>query len=331
MAETRLTNVIVPDIFTAYTLERSIYRSRLWMSGIIQDNPGITGLLNGGGTTFNLPFWQDISGTSGDNPSETVAQTVNPITAGQEIARRQFRTKAWGQNAIAATNAGTAPLTAIEARVINYWAQAYDLIGIATVQGVIADNIANDSGDLVNDISSATVTVFNDDGVIDTQALLGENGTIGRPDQTDFAAIVVHPATYALMRKQDLIDFVPVSDQERPIELYMNMRVVVDRNAPVSSNVYDTYIFKPGAIVWGLGTANYEATELDRVPLQGFGIDQLITRRVFAIHPVGFQWTNTTVSDGITPTDAELQLAVNWDRVYQQENAGFVMFRHRLT
>jgi hypothetical protein len=63
MAETRIADVIVPEVFTEYTLEDSIYRSRLFNSGIMAVNPALTSLLNGGGTTFNLPFWQDVVGS----------------------------------------------------------------------------------------------------------------------------------------------------------------------------------------------------------------------------------------------------------------------------
>ena len=61
----------------------------------------------------------------------------------------------------------------------------------------------------------------------------------------------------------------------------------------------------------------------------GFGIDQLITRRVFAIHPVGFAAVEAGFA-GITPTDAELILAAAWNRVYNAENCPFVVVKHKL-
>ena len=335
MAETRLTDVITPDVFTAYTLEPSIYRSRFWRAGLIEPNAAINGLLNGGGTTFEFPFWQDTAGTSGDIPSETVDTTVNNVTTARQEARRQLREKVWGQNAIAQLFAGDSPLESAATRVNDYWAQAYDIAAIATLEGVIANNISADSSDLVNDISggSGAAAQFSDEGVIDAQALLGENGVVGRADQSDFTAIIVHPMTYAFMRKQDLIDVFPVSDQDRPIETYLRMQVIVDRNLPVNTtptpDVYDTYIMKAGAMQWGIGTSGYVATEMDRVPLRGFGIDQLITRRVFALHVVGTRWLEASVA-GVSPTDAELRTSGNYDRTYQKENMRFVVLRHTL-
>lgn len=331
MAETRVTNVVVPSIFTDYTLEPSIYRSRYWNSGIIQTNPSLQRLLNGGGRTFNLPFWKDTIGTSGDIPIEGTDQTVNAITADDQIALRQFRTKAWGENDLSAVLAGDSPVESAAERVNGYWGQAYDIMALKSWDGVIADNVANDSGDLVNDISGGvgSAAYFSDNAVIDAQALLGENGTVGRTDQEDFTAIIVHPATYAYMRKLDLIDMIPISGQPRPIPFYMNMVVLVDRNALLASTVYTTYIFKPGAMQFGLGNSGYIPTEVDRKPLDGFGIDQLITRRVFTLHPVGFEWLAGSVA-GQSPTDAELATAANWSRVFVKENIRMVALKHKL-
>jgi hypothetical protein len=333
MSETRLTNAIVPDIFTDYTVEPSIYKSRLFQSGVMAQDAGVSALLGGGGEIYNLPFWQDISGGSGDIPSETAAATINNLAALKQTFRKQARNKAWGSNDLVAIYAGSDPITDLANMVNNYWAQAFDQIAINTVRGVVADNLANDSGDLVNDISSnsGSLSYFSDTGVIDAQAKLGENGTVGANDLNNggYAAILVHPLTYAWMRKQNLIDFVPISDQPRPLEMYMSMQVIVDRNAYVNSTTYDSYIFKSGALRFGITTQGYLPTEIYRDPSTGFGIDQLYTRRTFAIHPVGCAWADTSVA-GVSPTDAETYAATNWNRVFQKENMGFVILRHKL-
>jgi hypothetical protein len=334
MAETRLTNVIVPEVFTGYTLEPSIYKSRFWRSGIIQENPAISGLLAGGGTTFDLPFWKDTAGSSGDIPSETVATTINNATSGKQVARRQLREKAWGANDISAIFAGEDPIGALSARVSDYWAQAYDQIGISTLRGVIADNIANDAGSLVNDISAlaGAAGIISNSAVIDAQGKLGENGTVAANDLNNggFTAIVVHPMTYQVLRKADLIDFVQLSAQDLPVETYMGMRVIVTRNAYVNGAAYDSYIVKTGALQFGQSNVGYVPTELDRNPTVGFGIDAIYTRRVFAMHPLGTQWTENTVTGGISPSDANLVLAANWDRTYETENMGIVVVRHKI-
>jgi len=333
MAETRLTNAIVPDVFNGYTVEPSIYKSRFYASGALVEDPVVSGLLGGGGEIYNLPYWQDVAGTSGDIPSETVAATVNNMAAAKQAFRKQTRNKAWGSNDLVAVYAGSDPMQSLINMVTGYWAQAFDQIAINSLRGVVADNIANDSGDLVNDISggAGAAAVFSDAAIIDAQAKLGENGTVGANDLNNgaFAAILVHPLTYAYMRKADLIDFVPVSGQERPLEFYMGMRVIVDRNAYVNSGTYDSYILKNGVLRMGMATNGYLPTETDRDPSTGFGIDKLYTRRTFAIHPIGTAWADTSVA-GVSPTDAETVAATNWNRVYNAENMGLVVLRHKL-
>ncbi len=333
MAETRLTNSVVPDVFTAYTVEPSIYKSRFYNSGVMVMDEGISALLAGGGEIYNLPFWQDVSGTSGDVPSETVAATVNNLAAAKQAFRKQVREKAWGANDLVAVYAGSDPMQKLQDMVVGYWAQAFDQIAIASLRGVIAKNIATNSSDLVNDISavSGSGAYFSDAGVIDAQAKLGENGTVSAGDNNNgnFAAILVHPATYAYMRKIDVIDFVPISGQDRPLEFYMGMRVIVDRNAYVNSTVYDSYVLKAGVLRMGLTTSGYLPTEVYRNPTTGFGIDELYTRRTFAIHPVGYAWADSSVG-GVSPTDAELTPATNWARVFGAENMGITVLRHKL-
>jgi hypothetical protein len=48
------------------------------------------------------------------------------------------------------------------------------------------------------------------------------------------------------------------------------------------------------------------------------------------MHPQGFSWTENTVTGSISPSDANLALAANWDRVFAAENAGFVVVRHKI-
>lgn len=330
MAETRLTNAQIDlEVFNAYTVEPSIYKSRFYNSGVMAMNEAVSNMLAGNGESYSLPYWKDTAGTTGDVPVEGTDQTVNALTSGKQTFRKQVRTKAWGSNDLVQVFSGSDPVVAAQNMVAGYWAQAFDQIAIKSIIGVLADNAANDSGDLIVDISaeSGSDAYFSDDAVIDAQALLGENGVVG--DGNDFAGILVHPKTYAYMRKLDLIDYLPVSGQERPVQSYMGMDVIVDRNAPLDTADYSSVLLKRGALQFGLSGTGYEPTELNREPLDGFGIDQLITRRAFAIHPVGFASVEAGVA-GVTPTDAELILAAAWNRVFNAENAPFVSVRHLL-
>jgi hypothetical protein len=334
MAATVMANVIDIPLFDRWTAERTIYQSKFFKSNAIQLNSGLSGMLGGSGMLMTAPFFKDISGATGDVPSETVAATVNNLTTGSQVVRRQVREKVWGANALSGIISGSDPMGEIVRQTNNFWDQSNDQLAILTLKGVIADNIANDAGDLVNDISGGVgnAAIISATAIIDAQAKLGENGASSSGDLNggDFDTIAMHPLTYALLRKQNLIDFEAISDQGKPIASYGGMVVVQDRNMPVSAGVYDTFIIKKGALQYGTSSNGILTSELFRDPSKGMGIDSIYTRRQFAIHPVGFKWTENTVTNGVTPSDANLILAANWDRVYNAENSKIVVVRHKI-
>jgi len=313
MAEQRITNVIVPEVFTDYTLEPSIYLSKFFQSGIIQVDPQLNALLNGGGKIFDAPFWKDITGAS-SVPSETVATTVNAITSSQQDVRRQFREDAWGGNSLAKILAGDNALDKLAEMVNGYWAYNYDLNLINSLEGIKLDNKANDGSDLFNE----TAVQFDENGVYDTQALVGEH-------QGKFDSIVVHSKIETLMKKQNSIDYIPISDQGQTIKKYLGMNLIVDDNVTEAGGVYTSILFKSGSVQYGVGSTDYLPTELERDATTGFGIDNIYSRRVFSLHPVGFSWADSSVA-GTSPTDAELATAANWDRSYNAKNSGVVFY-----
>jgi len=319
MAETKISDIIVPSIFSRYFLEESIKRNRFYKSGIVTRSSEIDALLAGGGTTFNAPFFTDLGGSS-DVPSESGTQTVNVISTGQEVIRRQMRTKAWGTNAIAQIQSGENVMSAINNYVPNFWATEYDKNIIYMMIGLINDNLTNDSGDLVLDITdeSGTNAYISDSVILQTIAKHGENGVIGRGDNTEFQYVVMHSNTYHYLVNQDSITFTPISTQTRPLGIYKGMEVIVDDNLVRMSEsggyAYYTYLFKPGAIHMGSSSVGYEPTSIERVEGRGMGVEELYTRTVFAFHVDGFAWQGASMA-GLSPTDDELAKGSNWNRV----------------
>lgn len=326
MAETRITNIIVPEVFAPYMMERSLNESKFFSSGVMFSNAELASMLAGGGKTFNLPYWKDLTGST-DVPSETVADTVNEITTAKMIARRQIRHKAWGANALSAALAGSDPIDAIGARVAGFWAKAFDDLVLYTVRGVVADNIANDSSDLVVNIASEDGNNATSANKISAAKTIEAVMKMG--DQYDkFTAIAVHSAVYQTMLSNDLIDFIVDSKQSLSVPFYMGLRVIIWDNMPAiagstSGYKYHSYLFKGNSIAFAEFAGPIMPVEVDRDPSKGSGIDILYTRRQFGIHPEGFSWVMSS-DTGITPTDAELYTATSWDRVYNKKNTGIV-------
>lgn len=326
MTETRITNVIVPEVFGPYIMERSLNQNRFFQAGVLTLDANLNSFLAGGSRTFNVPFWKDLTGAT-DVPSESVATTVNAITTDKMIARRQIREKAWGSNDLAAALAGADPQTAIADRVAGFWAAGLEDLLIYSIRGVIADNIANDSSDLVVDISTEdgnAATSANKISATRTIEAIMKQGD----RYSEMSAMCVHSVVYSTLLKNDLIDFVTDSNSSVNIPMYMGLRVIVSDDLPViaggtSGYKYHTYLFKSGAIAYAENPGALIPVEPYRDPTLGSGRDILYTRKQFAMHPLGFSWV-MAADTGITPSDSELYTATSWDRVYNAKNCGLV-------
>ena len=314
---TRLADVIVPEIFNPYVINKTVEKSILARSGIIATNPELNTLARAGGKLINMPHWNELGGES-EVLSDVTPLSVNKITAGQDQARLHLRGKAWGANELTGALAGSDPMDAIASQVANFWAQDEQRMLIATLNGVFA---SDSMSSLVHDISGeATDNTFSTAGFLNAQFRLGDA-------YDNLTAIGVHSSTLQRMTELDLIQ----TDRDSVgniIKSYRGFEIIVDDKTPYdpSTGVFTTYLFGRGAIGYGEGVP-VTPTETDRDSLQGDDI--LINRRSFVLHPRGVKWTETDVA-GVTPTNAELANGSNWARVFDPKKIRIVAFRHKL-
>lgn len=328
MAVTRISDIIVPSVFTPYAQQETETKSRIVRAGVLARDPQLDMLLAGGGLTFNVPSFKDLDddteNVSSDDPSST--STPNEIGTAQEVGVRLSRNQSWGSAALAATLAGADPMGAIAGRVSSYWAIRLQRAFLATAAGLFADNDAAPSGsehtagDLTYDIKGAAysegVTTFSAEAFIDAAATMGDS-------QEDLGIVVMHSVVYARARKNNLIDY--IQDSSNPlaaaIPTFLGRIVVVDDMAPVTSGVYQTLLFGAGSFRLGVGTPDM-ATEVDRTPAagNGAGIETLYNRVEWMIHPVGHKYAGTSPNGGPSnaATSNNLAHADSWQRVFPQ-------------
>ncbi|EOZ6371686.1 methyltransferase, partial [Acinetobacter baumannii] len=120
MGDTKIADVIVPELFTPYVLNKTAEKSALWQSGIVGELDEKVAFGTEGGTTVNIPFWNDLSGES-EVLSDSKPLSVNNITSGKDIAILHARGKAWGANDLAKALSGDDPLGAVGDLVADYW------------------------------------------------------------------------------------------------------------------------------------------------------------------------------------------------------------------
>ncbi len=312
MAKTKIVDIVVPEVFNPYVIERTAELSALWQSGIVRRTPELDSLASSGGTIINMPYWEDLTGED-QVLSDNDALEVNKITAGQDKAVLLMRGNAWSVNDLAKALSGDDPMRAIGDLVAAYWARRWQAVLLSTLSGVFgADSMANN----LHDISAETKKGIDATTTLDALQKLGDA-------KDRLVAFAMHSATETFLAKNDLIEYIRESDANPRVPTYLGKRVIVDDGLPAANGVYTTYIFGEGAFGLGEGAAPVP-TEFDRDSLAGDDI--MINRRHFILHPRGVAWQNANAN----PTNAELATATNWERVYDPKNVRIVAFKHKL-
>ena len=335
----KLADMIVPEVFHRYTQVYSTVNTAFWQSGIVTDMSDIIDGL--GGTTVHMPFFNDLEGVD-DILDDTQDISVGKTSVSMDIATRQFRVRAYGGTDLSGDLAGADPMTSILNNFGAWWGRQMQNNLLSVVNGAMTSLAAeaaipdgttsipptnhNSAAPNNLDISGLTgaAAVFDADSFIDASQRLG--------DASDgMGAVAVHSLTYALMRKQDLIDFVKDSQAAPAIPYYMGKRVIVSDQMPydAATGKLVTYIFGQGAIGYA-EKAPKTPVEIYREPLKNGGQDNIIHRRQFVLHPRGIKWVGVPASNGKTPSNAELATAGNWTRVYDNKLIRIVRFVHKV-
>jgi hypothetical protein len=322
VAKTVSTDIIIPEIYSRYLTEEQIYTTGFYRSGLVRRDSLIDGAIAGGGQTFNVPFFKRLTAGA------TAIQDGTDITAAKQTAAKQTGIRiVEGRNDSYEELAGHLAGEDLQANIQNQLGHVWELEQQAAlssiIQGVVADNVANDSGDMVEDIT--TTGTVADANLIDSDAVI--DGYYKRGDKSTADIIIMHTVPYSRLVKLNLIDFAPTNVQDIGFGTFLNMTVVVSDEVPaptVTNKQYWTIIASAGAFGYGESSSNITNFELDRDA--SAGLTEVVTRRAYNLHPMGHSWTNSSIA-GQTPTRAELATAANWDRVYDLKNTGFTVLK----
>lgn len=334
MATVQLSDIIDVKVFQDLPSVNSPEKTAFFESGVVTRNSLLDGIATAAGKTAELPFWKDIDATvapnlSTDNPA-TLA-TPDKIVQGEQIARKAFLNKGLSAADLASELAmGSRAMDQIRARVDAYWLRQWQRRLIASCNGILADNVANNSGDMVINVaaeataSQTATTKFNRNTFTDAVYTMGDAADALR-------AIAVHSAVMKQMVKNDDIVYVPDSQGRLTIPTYMGLRVIVDDGLPVVAGTtsgfkYTSVIFGEGAFGYGDG-APVVPVEVQREANQGngAGVETLWTRKTWILHPFGYQNTGTPAS--VSFSLAELAADAAWSRVVERKNVqiGFLV------
>lgn len=328
MPGTTLQDVIVPELFNPYVVNRTMELSALFQSGIVTNNSEFDKLASQAAPTANMPFFEDLTGES-EQVIEGKDLDDNKITSNKDVSVIIRRAKMWSATDLSAAMAGSDPMMAIANLVSAFWARDNQKELIAILNGIFGKVSSEDKARLDSnllDISgmSGAAAKWSGAAFIDAEQRLGDA-------KAQLSGICMHSATEAFLKKQNLIDPVQPSN-DVSFGTYQGKRVIVDDGCPVEEGgVYTTFLFGNGAVALGNGNpVGFTATETDRAKRKGSGVDYLINRKTMILHPRGIAWQGAQVEKAEGPSRAELRLPENWKPVYEPKQIRIVAFKHKL-
>jgi hypothetical protein len=333
MATVQIADIYNPLVFSAAAQESQIQLNRFIQSGVAVVDPRLTAMANTGGNIGELPFFKPL-GTeepnySTDNPA--TLSTPAKITSAKMAYRLAAQNKSWSTMDLAVELSLIDPVGAITGRVGQYWATNNEKRLINSIRGLTADNIANDGGDMVFDISVVAGGTIAEANKVDGAAMIDAMQTMG-DHAASLGLVAMHSVVYARLQKQQLIDFIRDADNNTQFATYNGKPVVVDDSLvgityDTNKVYFDTVFFGRGTVALGEGMPMVPS-ELERKPDAGNGGGEQIiySRRSDIIHPLGFTFTSASVA-GQSATQAELATAANWNRVFERKNIPVAILR----
>ena len=333
MATTQIADIYNPLTFARRTQEAQIELNAFLQSGIAVADPVLAAQFASGGNIGELPQYNGITIGEPNYSSDDPASSATPekISSKKQIARSAHRNNHWSTMDLARELALEDPAGAITGRIGNYWANDDESRIINSAVGILADNIANDSGDmafvpaLIDDAAAvADAERISADNILTAEQTMGDH-------KVKLTTIAMHSIQHTRLRRQQLlVDNVdPVTGVV--ITTYLGKRVVIDDSLPVEAGtnrtIYTVALFGAGAFSSAMGPV-ITPSEMTREALTGDGGGQtILSSRVNSIyHPNGFQALAGGVAD-VTATYAELAVAAAWDRVVQRKNVAMAFLK----
>lgn len=341
MATTRLSDVIVPEVYESYGRINIMENDALFQSGVIATSPVLARIAREGGKTGSMPFWGDIDPTVEPNMSnDDPADIAVPMKIGTSTMnfRKSFMNQGWSSMDLVAELLGQDPMNRIKERTDTYWQRQIKRRFYATMKGVIADNIANDGGDMgVNVAGNAGAA-----GVVSVDSIVGAQYTLG--DSTgQLPVTAVHSRVMQALVKQELIVYVPNSQGQLVIPTYMGSRVVMDDSLVWSGTGaeahYLTLFFGTGAMGFANASGHVFAygEGIPKTPVavtraedtgNGGGQETLWERKTILMQPMGVDWVEGPSTGAgslveFSPTISDLQMASHWNRKIDRKAVPF--------
>lgn len=325
MAVVALTNIYNPVTFGRRTQEAQLQLNRFLRSGVAVQDPLLAAQIAQGGNTGLVTRYNMLSfhepNYSTDNPA--TKSTPDNISNSTMRFRSAQRNNSWSTMDLARELALEDPVGAITGRIGAFWAQDDEQRLISIFKGILADNIANDSSDMVVNVATDSASAVTDSERIGGERVIDTLQTMG--DHKDALKVLcIHSKIHARLQKQNLITYVPNSAQDIGFGTYMGKTLLVDDSLPAVAGTnritYTSIMFGAGVVGYADGRVLVPSEmKRDADAGNGGGQDTIFSRVHNVMAPYGFDFTGASVA-GQSATYAELATATNWDRKDSRKN-----------
>lgn len=329
MTETHLSDMIIPEVFGNYVVNKIIKTNRFVQSGILTPDDQLGSRLLEAGTRITIPFLNDLTGDP-DNWTDDEDIEASNLTTGKQQGIKFYQTKAYGYTDLSQMISGAPIQETIGSQFADFWIRADQTTLIKILDGVFqVKDVANSK--VYDQIAKSPSEPF-----FGAKGFIGAIGLMGDLVDTAFGAIAVNSSTYSMMKAQGLIETIQPQNGALPFEAYNGLKIVVDDDIKVDIGKDKTkptttcYIFAPGAVKY---STNMQATQTKYDPTKNGGTDTIIQKRVGTIHVQG-----TSVKDNFAPAKSsfptidELASSTTWEVAtgIDPRNIGVVAYKAQL-
>jgi len=326
MATPRLENAFDPVTYTRIVEKAVMAKSALFNSTAIARSAEFDDLARSAGTSVIMPYIDELDGTAEVGSRDaSIRGEVHALAMGDVKAQKDYLSHSWGVSKLDAQLAGVENVLRTDAeRTAGFWVRNFDRLLLNKLTGVIENNIANDGGDMVKDISKDTTGAAGATNKASAEAIIDTVLTMG--DSFDELGLWVFPTqVYGTLLKLDAAMFVQPS-QLLPFRTYRGVPcVVTDGVAPkqgTNQKIFTSFALGAGSVLFGSanGLGGENVIVNDEHAAKNMGAKDLITRQNGLIMTIqGHTSKAPIVGANAGPEVDAYANASSWDRVYDRK------------
>lgn len=323
MATTRLENTVPVKSFTALVEAKLVENNKFRQSGVVGTDPRVTQKANTSGLEVSLREWKRPAGGAATTQSDNPTNRFVPAGVSQNamIARMISRTLGFSAMDIADFVSDADAIAYATGEFARLRVADEESVVLDTLTGVLADNVANDSGDMLKNLSITTGTI-GDANKFGGAALIAGRQTMGDRGG-DLKVLVMHSDVVNARRAAESNAFVPASKTDIGLETYMGIPIIetdnVGKGGTGSFPIYTSYFC--GLSLFAYASAPVEralVTVRDELAGYGSGEETILNRFRYLLPIIGYTNKEAPVN-GVSQDRAELQAAATWDRVLDRK------------